>query len=354
MRQTFAIAVTTALVLTGCSVSGSESDPTDGPETAGGTKTVTLVTHNSFSVPKKLLQAFEKKSGYRVKVSKSGDGGEVANKLVLTKKKPLGDVAFGIDNTYATRVAGKDVLTPYASPAMAPSAKEFLIEGKGAKELTPIDHASTCVNIDTTWFAKKNIAPPKTLGDLTKAKYKNLTVVPGAPTSSPGLAMLLATVGAYGESGWQGYWKKLVANGVKITSGWEDAYNVDFSQGDGKGNRPIVWSYDTSPAFTVKNGKTSSRALLDTCFRQVEYAGILKGAQNVKGAKALIDWMSGKTFQESLPENMYVFPVNDQITLPKDWANFAKQSSKPITVSPQKIDQNRTAWLRSWQEITSQ
>lgn len=360
MRRTVritAIATGCVVALASCSLSGGETGGSEnssaGQNPSQGSKQVTLVTHGSFNVPKKLLAEFTKKTGYQVTVSKSGDAGEMANKLVLTKDSPLGDAVFGLDNTFASRVIGKGVLEPYVSPDAAASAKTYALPGKGAKQVTPIDNASTCVNIDTTWFAKKKIAPPKSLGDLLKPQYKNLTVVPGAPTSSPGLAMLLATVAKYGKSGWEGYWKKLVANGVKITSGWEDAYNVDFTQGEGKGDRPIVWSYDTSPAFTVKGGESTTRALLNSCFRQVEYAGVLKGAKNPAGAKALVDWMSGTTFQEALPETMFVFPVDQEATLPKDWSKFAKQPSKPLTVLPADIDKNRTGWLRTWQDITS-
>ena len=91
---------------------------------------------------------------------------------------------------------------------------------------------------------------------------------PGAMTSSPGLAFLLTTIAAYGEVGWQGYWSKLMANGTELTQGWSDAYEVDFTQGGGNGDRPIVLSYDSSPAFTIDGkGGTTTSALLDTCFR---------------------------------------------------------------------------------------
>ena len=117
-----------------------------------------------------------------------------------------------------------------------------------------------------------------------KPAYKDLFVTPGATTSSPGLAFLLATIAAYGEDGWQDYWTRLMANGTKLTQGWSDAYEVDFTQGGGGGDRPIVLSYDSSPAFTVDGqGGTTTSALLDTCFRQVEYAGVLAGAREPRG-----------------------------------------------------------------------
>lgn len=372
-RTLAATAALSTIALAGCSLGGGESGGSgsaDSPSAAGSSgaasgssgaagspanKTVTLVTHGSFAMSKELQAAFTKDTGYTVKISQSGDAGELANKLVLTKGSPLGDVVFGVDNTFASRVTSAGVLEDYSPRALPASAKTYALpDAAGARQLTPVDNASTCVNVDTTWFDKRNVAPPNSFDDLLKPEYKNLFVTPGAPTSSPGLAMLLATVGKYGDPGWQDYWKKLVANGAKITSGWEDAYNVDFTQGEGKGDRPIVWSYDTSPAFTVSGGRSTTKALLNTCFRQVEYAGVLKGAKNPAGARALVDWMVGKQFQAALPEAMYVFPVDSSVELPADWATFAKQPTDPIEVDPKQIAAKRQGWLRTWQDVTSQ
>lgn len=365
MRRMTTLAVATlsaSLALAGCSLGGGSSEPTGAarPTSAGSgsadaapeNKDVVLVTHDSFSVDKQLLAAFTQETGYVVKVQPSGDAGQLANKLVLTKDSPVGDAVFGIDNTFASRVVSAGVLDRYSPPAQPAGAATYALpDAAGKAELTPVDNASTCVNIDTTWFAKQHLAPPTSFADLVKPQYKNLFVTSGPPTSSPGLGLLLATIGTYGQNGWQAYWKQLMANGTKITSGWEDAYNVDFTQGEGHGSRPIVWSYDSSPAFTVKDGKSSTKALLDTCFRQVEYAGVLKGAKNPAGAKALVQWMQGKAFQAALPDSMYVFPVRKDVALPPEWAKFAKPATAPIAVSPAQITQHREAWLTQWQDI---
>ncbi len=146
-----------------------------------------------------------------------------------------------------------------------------------------------------------------------------------------------------------------MANDTKITSGWSDAYEVDFTAGGGHGDRPIVLSYASSPPFTIPKGgsKPTTSSLLDTCFRQVEYAGVLAGAANPKGAKAFVDFMEQRAFQQALPDNMYVYPVDDQAPLPKTWAKFAKTAPKPHTVPPQDIAKHRDAWLREWGDITS-
>ena len=46
-------------------------------------------------------------------------------------------------------------------------------------------------------------------------KYDSFLVVPGASTSSPGLAFLLATISEYGEQ-WPAYWEDLMRNGAKV------------------------------------------------------------------------------------------------------------------------------------------
>ena len=126
-----------------------------------------------------------------------------------------------------------------------------------------------------------------------------------------------------------------MANGAKLTAGWEDAYYVDFTQGGGKGKRPIVLSYDSSPAFTVDGkGGTTTSALLDTCFRQVEYAGVLEGAANPDGGQALVEFLLGPEVQAALPESMYVFPVDAGVELPADWARFAEQPGDAVRRRP--------------------
>jgi thiamine transport system substrate-binding protein len=342
-----AVAAVAALLTTSCSLVGGDGDSGD------DSKKVVLVTHESFVMSKKLQRQFEDESGYDLVIKASGDAGALTNKLVLTKDDPTGDAVFGIDNTFGSRAIDEGVLAPYAAK-LPEGADDFALEGDDDHDLTPVDTGNVCVNVDDTWFADHGIPEPRTLEDLVKPEYKDLFVTPGATTSSPGLAFLLATIAEYGEDGWQDYWTQLMANGAELTQGWSDAYEVDFTQGGGNGDRPIVLSYDSSPAFTIDGkGGTTTSALLDTCFRQVEYAGVLAGAQNPDGARALVDFMLTRPFQEALPDAMYVFPVDSSIALPDDWATFAKQPDHPFTVDPAEIATHRDEWLRDWSDVTS-
>ncbi len=354
MRPIRALAplIALALAASGCSTIGDGSSG-DGTATGSGTAPdrVVLVTHESFVLPKPLLREFEQESGFDLVVRATGDAGILTNKLVLTKDDPLGDVAFGVDNTFASRAVDAGVFAPYDAPLPA-GAEQYALPGDDEHALTPVDNGSVCVNVDDTWFAAHDLAEPTSLDDLTDPAYQDLFVLPGAATSSPGMAFLLTTIAAYGD-GWQDYWTRLMDNGAKLTAGWSDAYEVDFTQGGGSGDRPIVLSYDSSPAFTVSGGKSSTSALLDTCFRQVEYAGVLDGAANPDGAQQLVDFLLSPQVQAALPESMYVFPVDSSVELPKEWAKFAQQPTDPYEVDPASISEHRDEWLRDWSDVTS-
>lgn len=342
--------LTAATLLTGgCSLLGSEDGGGDGASTDTA---VTLVTHESFAIPEELVAQFEEDSGYSLDISKLADAGALTNQLVLTKEEPVGDVVFGVDNTFATRAVDEGVFEAYA-PALPAGAERFELPGDDGDALTPVDTGNVCVNIDTAWFATMGVPEPQGLADLTDPAYRDLFVIPAASTSSPGLAFLTATVGRYGDA-WPGYWEDLMDNGAKVVKGWTEAYFEDFTFSGG--DRPIVVSYDSSPAFTLNEAGTRSttRALLDGCFEQVEYAGILAGEDtNTAGARAVVDWLLSPEVQAALPPSMYVFPVVDGVELPAEWARFAERPAQTEVVAPARIAEDRQAWIEEWNEIIS-
>ncbi len=309
-----------------------------------------LVTHDSFVVDDAVLADFEKASGLTVTVLAQGDAGEMVNQLLLTQSNPLGDAVFGIDNTFASRALDADVLAPYTSAAAPAGSEQF---GLGDNRLTPVDYGDVCVNVDHSYFTAKSLPEPVTFEDLAKPEYKDLLVVQSPATSSPGLAFLLGTVAHFGENGWRDYWTKLAANGVKVTSGWTDSYTVDFSGSSGKGDRPLVVSYASSPPSEVTDASTTAPtgALLDTCFRQVEYAGVLQGAKNPAGAEKVVDFLLSREFQAGVADSMYVYPVDSSVSLPANWQQFAPVATAPATIDPATVAANREAWISGWSDI---
>ncbi len=330
-----------------------------GDQGSGDSKTVTLVSHDSWAASKGVIAAFEKQSGYKVNVLEDGDAGQAVNKAILTKDNPQGDVFFGVDNTLLSRALDNGLFQPYEAKGSDRIKPEYRAD-QGKHRVTPVDTGDICVNYDKKYFADHKLEPPKSFDDLVEPRYKNLLVTENASASSPGLGFLLGTAAKYGDGGWQGYWKKLKANGVKVVDGWEQAYNEEFSGSAGgkkaKGDRPLVVSYASSPPVEVvyadpKPGTAPTGVAQGTCFRQVEYAGLLSNAKNTKGGKALLDFLLTQRFQEDMPLNMFVYPVREGAQVPPEFVKYGPQAKDPETMDPAKIADQRDQWVKSWTSL---
>ncbi|MFI9625769.1 thiamine ABC transporter substrate binding subunit [Streptomyces sp. NPDC052042] len=343
--------------LAGCGSSDTSSSGSGGAK-GPGPKTVTLVSHDSFNASDAVLKQFTEETGYTVKVLKSGDAGVALNQEILTKGSPRGDVFFGVDNTLLSRALDSGLFTPYEAKGIDRVAAATRLDAE--HRVTPVDTGDVCVNYDKKYFADKKLAPPRTFDDLAKPAYRNLLVIENAATSSPGLGFLLGTVAAYGEKGYQDYWKKLKDNGVKVVDGWEQAYNEEFSGSAGgkkaKADRPLAVSYASSPPVEVLYAKPQpteapTGVATGTCFRQIEFAGLLNGAKNEAGGKALLDFLISKRFQEDMPLNMFVNPVVADAELPELFTKFGATVQEPKTVAPDLIAKNREQWVQSWSSL---
>jgi thiamine transport system substrate-binding protein len=314
------------------------------------------MTHDSFSVSEDVVNAFQGQCQCTVSFVKSGDAGLAVNKAILSKDHPLADVLYGVDNTFLGRALQADILDPYASP-MLDQIPADLKQDK-TNRLLPVDFGYVNLNYDKKYFADKNLAVPQTLKDLAKPEYKSLLVVENPATSSPGLAFLLSTVATFGEQGGYTYldfWRDLRNNDVLVVDGWENAYNQQFSAGPGKGERPLVVSYATSPAAEVyfaspqpAESPTGNILPPGESFRQVEFAGILKGTPNADLARMWIDFMLGPTFQADIPLQMWVYPARSSTPLPDVFAKFAQTPEKPAQLTTEQIDAGRDTWLKAW------
>ena len=358
-RKMTVAAIAVALGASTLAACGSDDSAAAGSGGAAKSRTVTLVSHDSFAASPAVLKEFTKETGYTVHVLKSGDAGEAVNKAVLTKGAPQGDVFFGVDNTLLSRALDNGLFTPYKAKGLDQVAASTQLD-KDKNRVTPIDSGDLCVNYDKKYFADRKIAPPQSFDDLIKPRYKNLLVTENVATSSPGLGFLLGTIAKYGDSGWQDYWKKLKANGVQVVDSWEQAYNQDFSGSAGgkkaKADRPLVVSYASSPPSEVvfanpRPKEAPTGVSTGTCFRQIEFAGLLDGAKNQAGGKALIDFMISKRFQEDMPLNMYVDPVVKGAKEPEVFTKFGAKIDHPETVAPDKIAANRDQWIQSWTSL---
>ena len=334
--------VCVVLALAGCG--GSDETPTE----------VVLVTHDSFAISPEVKQAFEDESGLTLRILKAGDAGEIVTRALLTAGNPEGDVLFGVDNNLLTRALEGDVFEAYESSALEDVDPELVLDPE--HRATPIDRGDVCLNYDKAWFASRGLVPPRNLVQLTLPRYRDLLVVENPATSTPGLAFMLATIAQFGDL-WQVYWRKLRANDVLVVDGWEDAYYARFSGAAGsRGKRPIVVSYASSPPAEVifrdpRPSEAPTGVVEESCFRQVELAGVLRGAKNEDGARELVDFMLSTRFQEDIPLQMFVFPARSDAVLPPEFEQFAVVPEHALELPPDEIEENRERWVDEWTDI---
>jgi thiamine transport system substrate-binding protein len=322
--------------------------------------TIVVVTHDSFAVSEDILIQFEEETGITVNILRSGDAGQMVNQSVLSKNNPLGDVLFGVDNTFLSRALNADIFVPYESPALEFISDDLILDDE--YHVTPVDFGDVCLNYDVAYFEDNALELPENLSDLAQPEYSDLLVVENPATSSPGLAFMLATVAEFGTDGdytFLEYWDDLRKNGVLVVDGWTEAYYGEFSApGRDTGTRPLVVSYASSPPAEVyfsdpmpEDAVTGAIVADNMCFRQIEFVGVLDGANNIEGAQKFVDFMVSKSFQDDMPLNMFVFPVLEEAELPDVFAEFALIPENPATVDYELIDENREEWIQSWTEV---
>ena len=347
LRQLFTIVLLLAAI---APVGAQNSDlPFDGV-------TLRVISHDSFAFSEDVMTTFEAETGMTVEILRAGDTGTMLNQVILSKNNPLGDVIYGVDNTFLSRALAEDLFIPYTSEQLDTVDEAFIVDAD--HRVTPINYGDVALNYDQAYFDTNDIPLPDSLAQLTDPLYEGLLVVQNPASSSPGLAFLLTTIVTFGDDGdytYLDYWADLVANDVLVVEDWTTAYYSEFTLAGG--NRPLVVSYASSPPAEVifaeeplDEAPTGAIVADEMAFRQVEFAGILRGTDNEAAAQAFIDFLLSEPFQQDMPLNMFVFPVNQNATLPDAFTDHAQIAENPVKITYDQIDKNRREWVQAWTE----
>lgn len=372
MRKRLMILFVLTLLVVGCATEEGEPTVADQPEESETTAPeadeaagegeaepveLTLMTHDSFDASEEVLAQFEEEHNVRLVLLPSGDAGTSLNQAILARDNPLADVFFGVDNTFLSRALEAEIFEAYESPLLEQIPDRFKLDE--SSRLLPVDFGDVCLNYDKAYLQENDLEPPQSLDDLTDPAYRGLLVVENPATSSPGLAFMLTTIANYGTEGdytYLDYWSDLRENDVLVTNDWNDAYYGNFTVAS-DGDRPIVVSYASSPPAEVifadppvDEAPSAAVTAPSTCFRQIEFVGILSGTEHRAEAEALVDFMLSETFQEDIPLRMFVFPVNENAELPESFVTYTEVAEEPAEVDLEQLEANREAWIEAWTE----
>ena len=315
--------------------------------------TLTVLTYDSFAVSADLVEAFEAENNVKLQFIAAGSGGEVIARAVLTKDDPIADVIIGFDYSQFGKVFSNDILEAYESPELTNIPEMYQLDAED--RALPFNFGEICINYDKKYFAEHDLAVPTSLDDLLKPEYKGLLVTQDPSASNTGIGFLIATIEKYGEDGFVNYWNGLIQNGLVIGNSWSSTYYTNFSAASGNGEQPMVVSYTTSPAAEfiyseTGDAPTDSLTADGMCYRSIEFCGILKNTKNPELAQKFVDAFIGKEWQEDLPMQMFVYPVNELAVLPEEFELYGKPAVNPVMPDPELVAEKHDEWVRTWAE----
>ena len=299
----------------------------------------------SWGLAEATMHKFEAAHHCKITLIGSGDAGQVMNRAILEKDHPQADILVGIDNNYLAKAIKHDILEAYQSPLLEIVPPDLRFDP--TFHLTPFEYGFIAFVYDSEAMP----TPPTSLEALTEPQWQRKIILEDPRTSSPGVALLLWTIAAFGEDQYLAYWERLKPSILTITNGWDTAYGMFTS-----GEAPMVLSYATSPAYHVEMEKTTryrAAPMSDGFYRQIEGVGIVKGTPRRALAEKFIDFMLTEEFQQAIPLTQWVFPVHPNVKLPQSF-DYAAKTEKFLTLPPEKIDQQYDAWLKAWTDVMTQ
>lgn len=331
----FAMAVQGALAL-GKKDSGNGASAHESAENIQGMELV-VYAYDSFAGSwgpgPELVKRFEEASGCTVTLINCGSALQAFNRAALEKDNVQADVIIGIDSNLAAEAHESGILESYV-PRNAESIVDASLvqELGGTWELTPYDYGYFALIYDS----QSSVPAPTSLGDLTKDVYKKKFIIMDPRTSSPGLGFVAWTKAVFGDKTEQ-FWNDLKPSILTMTPGWSAGWGMFLN-----GEAPLVISYNTSPAYNVEydqNDRFKTLLFAEGHVRQVEGAGVLKGAPHAKAAKAFIDFLVTKEAQELLPLTQWMYPVNKTVDLPQSYQTAAPLPEKTLTIDSGTVSQ---------------
>lgn len=360
-----------ALLVAGCATPGTTPSPEAETAPAGSYAamgfdgvtwprldgvTLTILDHGAFGAFEDAKKLFENKTGATVVHVEADDAGSMLRRAALEKGDPTFDIIYGVDNILWTKAAQEDVFQPY-KPRFAERIEPAYVFGGDKWLATPVDHGYIGVNVDEAKLG----ASIHSLDEV--ALHADQFVTEDPRTSTPGLGYLLATIATYGETGWRNHWTELFSGGVLVTSGWTEAYEQHFSGGygvdyGGAGDRAIVTSYTTSPAYEAYFERPADKLATplvapNSTFHQIETMGIAKGTKNLAAAQAWIEFTLTDDFQALMAPGNAVYPVVAGVDTDPTFGDVdpAPGLFVPATLTSADIGTNLERWLSEWTDL---
>ena len=301
---------------------------------------------SEYGLGPKVVPKFEEQCDCSVKMVAKGDAGQVLSAVILEKENPKADLVIGVDNSLIGIAIDSNAFEKFTAQ------NNFIVPYELEFERTNPNRQGYFTPYDYGYFAfiydSNKVSGIDSFESLLDNSLEKKIAIQNPRTSSPGLGLLLWSVAVYGDPGYKEFWQKMKKNVLTVTAGWDESAGL-FAAGE----VPIYLSYSTSPPYYVQfENKPNYMAakFSEGHYVQVEGMGIVKGAKNRELAQKFIEFSLTEKFQQEIPLNQFMYPVNQDVVLPESFS-YAFKPEKQLELEPELISQKQEEWISEWEKI---
>ena len=288
---------------------------------------------------------FEDRYGVRLSMVPCGDVGQLLGRLDAEKGSPKADIAIGIDNSMLHIAKKLDLLEPYLPPNID-RVNTSLIFDIGHL-VTPYDHGYIAIICNRSLMERRSLPYPSSLLDLSDPVYKGQIMLMDPATSSTGSSFLIWAAAVAGED-LEGYLKAVSSNcGGRVVGTWDAMYAAFLA-----GEVPISISYGLDTASEILFYGSSGTVTIvpeNEGYRQIEGAGIVKGAKNRELAERFIEFMLEEDFQSRVGYNV-MLPVVPGSYVAPEFLEHGCYAIEHIEPGSDVIEENYGTWMGIWED----
>ena len=268
--------------------------------------------------------------------------GIITAKLLAEKNNPQADVIWGLAGTSLLLMKTEGMLRPYR-PAGIDKLDAKFYDGDSPPSWVGMDAWVAAVCYNTVEGAKNNLVAPKSWKDLTKPMYRGHVIMPNPNSSGTGYLDVSSWLQMFGSKGGWDYMDALHDNIARYTHSGSKPCKLAAS-----GEIPIGISF----AFRGARSKEAGAPIDIIIPREgigweMEASAIVKGTDNLKDAKTLLDWSISKKAMQMYNEAYAVVAYKG---LAKPVKHFPPETlSRLIKNDFEFAANNRKSILAKWQ-----
>lgn len=316
----------------------------DSSDSDGALTILAYPSFASYGLGPAAIALFKERTGMEVILRTPGDVGTLIDVLNREKGDPAADLVIGIDNSMLHNALRLGLLEPYRSPNLARANASFIFDM--TDHITPYDYGYIAIICKEELMEKRGLPYPGSVLDLDDPVYRDQLLLIDPATSSTGASFLIWSAAVAGD-GLGAYLDGLSRNALNVFASWDAMYTAYLND-----EAPIAISYGLDTAYEIGYyGESGTVTIVPEKegYRQIEGAGVVKGARNRDAARQFIDLMLEDGFQDQVGLNV-MLPIVPGADVNATYLQHGRFALEHVEPDQGTIATKYFEWLKAWDD----